>query len=247
MTSTAFASEQLHEAYPLGIEDYFWTLARNRIVLREILGAAAGRWKPRHILEIGCGRGVVLKYLRDCGINCDGVEPTSFALPGDLAPFVRKGIDCFQIPAGERADYDALLLLDVLEHIEDSIGFLREVRSAYPNARMLILTVPARMELWSNFDDHFGHFRRYTIETLSAELRGAGFCNMHARYIFRALYPVILGLNRLRRRRSTTNQAPKNVWLHRFMADCFVAEARLLPGRVPGTSVIAQAWYGPLV
>ena len=242
MTGTAFVSEQFDETYPPGVEHYFWTFARNRIVLREIHAAAAEMGKPRHLLEIGCGRGVVLKFLRDHGIACAGVEPSPAVLPGDLAPYVRIGVDCFQVPACERASYDGLLLLDVLEHIADPVGFLREVRAAYANARFLILTVPARAELWSNYDDHFGHFRRYTVEALTTELRSAGFAGVRARYLFRALYPVMLGINWLRGHRFTALRAPRNVALHRFMAQCFAVEDRVLPGWVPGTSVIARAW-----
>ena len=102
MAGTAFVSEQFDEAYPPGIEHHFWTLARNRIVLREIRTAAARKGTLRRILEIGCGCGVVLKYLRDHGIDCDGVEAAPTPLPGELASFVRSGTDCFQIPAGER-------------------------------------------------------------------------------------------------------------------------------------------------
>ena len=154
---------------------------------------------------------------------------------------IHSGIDCFQIPEQERAGYDGLLLLDVLEHIAEPIDFLRGVRSAYPTARVLIVTVPARSELWSNYDEYFGHFRRYSIRTLDAELRGASFANVRARYLFRALYPVMLGIKLSRGRRSTTTRAPDNAGLHRFIADCFGVEDRLLPGYIAGTSIIARA------
>ena len=132
MTETAFAAERTIEIYPPGIESHFWTLARNRLILREIRAAEVKMGKLNRLLEIGCGCGVVLKYLRDQGVDCDGVEPTPIALSGDLASNVRSGIDCFQIPADERAGYDGLLLLDVLEHIAEPIDFLRLVQSATP-------------------------------------------------------------------------------------------------------------------
>jgi SAM-dependent methyltransferase len=241
MTETAFVAERMIEPYPPGIEDHFWTLARNKVVLREIRAAEARMGKLDRLLEIGCGRGVVLKYLRDQGVDCDGVEPSPIALSGDLASNVRGGIDCFHIPADERAGYDGLLLLDVLEHIAEPIDFLRQVRLAYPNARVLILTVPARTELWSNYDEHFGHFRRYSLQTLAVELRGANLANVHARYFFHALYPVMLVIKFLRGNRSTTTHAPDKPGLHRFIAGCFAAEEWLLPGYVPGTSIIARA------
>jgi hypothetical protein len=241
VVETAFVAEQMDETYPPGIEEHFWTLARNMIVLREIRRAEAETGKLGRILEIGCGRGVVLNYLRRHGVDCDGVEPSTAALPADLKPYVRSGTDCFQMPAGERAGYEGLLLLDVLEHIAEPDGFLRQVRSAFPSARVLILTVPARTELWSNYDDHFGHFRRYTIDMLAAELLDAGFGDIRARYFFHSLYPVMFAIKLLRGKRSTTTRAPDNPGLHRFIAGCFAAEELLLPGSIPGTSVIARA------
>lgn len=245
MTDTAFVAEQITDVYPPGIEDHFWTLARNRVVLREIRAAEARMGKLGRLLEIGCGRGVVLKYLRDQGVDCDGVEPSPIAPSSEIAPNVRYGIDCFQIPAEERAGYDGLLLLDVLEHIAEPIDFLRQIRSAYPNARVLILTVPARSELWSNYDDYFGHLRRYSLRTLAAELRGADFADSHARYFFHALYLAMFVIKLLRGERSTTAHAPARPGLHRFIANCFAAEEWLVPGAVPGTSIIARASWSP--
>ena len=241
MTETAFGAEQMSEPYPPGIEEHFWTFSRNRIILREIYAAEAKNGKLARILEIGCGPGIVLKYLRARGIDCEGVEPSSVALPSDIAEKVRSGIDFFGVPEAERKGYDALLLLDVLEHIAEPIDFLRQIRTAYPNARALIVTVPARNELWSNYDDHFGHFRRYSLPSLEAELRAANYRSIDARYFFHSLYPVMFALKLWAGRRSTTTRAPDKPRLHRFVADFFVLDARFLPKSLPGTSIIACA------
>ena len=241
MTATAFVVEQFSETYPPGIENHFWTHARNRIILREVRAALAKLPGAPRLLEIGCGAGVVLRYLRENGIDCDGVEPGAYPMAPELAPYVRSGIDCFQIAAAERGSYAGLLLFDVLEHIADPIGFLAQIRESYPNAKFLLLTVPARMELWSNYDDHFGHFRRYATSGLKRELSKAGFTNIRSRYLFRALYPVMLALKHLSGQRATTTLAPSNVGIHRLMANCFVLEDMVLPSGLPGTSIIATA------
>jgi hypothetical protein len=52
-------------------------------------------------------------------------------------------------------------LLDVLEHQEDDMAFLRELLGAIDAGTTIIVTVPARMTLWSHWDVALGHYRRY--------------------------------------------------------------------------------------
>ena len=72
----------------------------------------------------------------------------------------------FDLPEEERRGVTTLLVLDVIEHLEDPIAFLREVLSSFPDVSSLIVTVPAREELWSAFDDFYGHHRRYTLRDI---------------------------------------------------------------------------------
>ena len=66
---TEYSDAQYLANYPDGIEHYWWTRARNQVVQRLIRGLpqTAGR-----VIEIGCGRGVVVDSLRDSGIDCTG-------------------------------------------------------------------------------------------------------------------------------------------------------------------------------
>lgn len=157
----------------------------------------------------------------------------------DLEPYLQTGADCFDIPEDVRASVDCLLLLDVLEHLPDPVVFLSRLRVAFPNARALIITVPARQELWSNYDEYNGHFKRYTLASLGAELKASGFCVIRAGYVFKALYPVMFVLTKLFGNRTTTISAPRGRILHRLLAEAFVVESRLTPRALWGTSVIA--------
>ena len=89
------------------------------------------------------------------------------------------------------------MLLDVIEHIEDDREFLRTIRSAFSNCQCVIVTVPARPEAWSEWDEYYGHFRRYSPETLRKTLSAIGGC-VYVRYFFRSLY--LAGLAYLCRR-----------------------------------------------
>jgi SAM-dependent methyltransferase len=64
--------------------------------------------------------------------------------------------------------FDAIIYVDVLEHIEDDKAELeRAARRLKPNGHLVILS-PAYQSLFSEFDAAIGHFRRYTLPQLKA-------------------------------------------------------------------------------
>ncbi|MFH0901544.1 MAG: hypothetical protein V2A73_13030, partial [Pseudomonadota bacterium] len=65
---TAFRDDQYEAAYPAGIERHYWHQYRNALI-RCKLGAPTA---DRCILEIGCGRGHVVDYLRRHGYESWG-------------------------------------------------------------------------------------------------------------------------------------------------------------------------------
>ena len=77
-----------------------------------------------------------------------GVKAKLGALPGDV-PLSRES-------------YDAVLLLDVLEHVKDDEASVAVGASLLKPGGILICTVPAHMWLWTKRDEHHHHFRRYS-------------------------------------------------------------------------------------
>ena len=79
--------------------------------------------------------------------------------------------------------FDAIVLINVLEHIEDDDEALREVRDGLePDGRTAVL-VPAFELLYSRFDAAVGHYRRYRLPELVAKAEGAGLTVQEARYV----------------------------------------------------------------
>ncbi len=58
--------------------------------------------------------------------------------------------------------------MDVLEHIEDDAGTLRELVRLVKSGGIIIVTVPAMPSLWSDWDESLHHFRRYLAVDLKA-------------------------------------------------------------------------------
>ena len=64
--------------------------------------------------------------------------------------------------------FDAILYIDVLEHIEDDASELRRAASHLSQGGALIVLSPAHPWLFTPFDQAIGHYRRYTRRSLKA-------------------------------------------------------------------------------
>jgi SAM-dependent methyltransferase len=191
-----FSGRSVGVSYPafgnaacLAVEERsFWFRHRNCCIV-----SLVRRYPPDGcFLDIGGGNGFVSKGLTAAGFACAVLEP---GIDGALAAHAR-GIDpviCARLEdaALPAAGFAAAGMFDVLEHIEDEDATLKEVhRLLAPNGH-LFLTAPAYPSLFSVDDVAAGHFRRYTISTLSRTLDQAGFRVNFASYIFAPLPPII--------------------------------------------------------
>lgn len=238
MATTAFNDAQFASAYPAGIERHYWHRARIATIAAQ-LERADLRGAP--IVEVGCGTGVVVRALRVRGFDCEGVELSDITIPEDLEGHIVAGTSFTELPASRRDGTKVVLLLDVIEHLEDPVIFLAQLRTSFPAMTHLLITVPARQELWSNYDEHYGHFRRYSVETVESTAHAAGFSPLVTRYFFHGLYLPARVLAALGGQRSVSVSAPAGalITVHRALAAWFRLEQHLLPAGFVGTSVIS--------
>jgi len=101
------------------------------------------------VLEIGSGRGTLLKWLLDQGIDAQGIEVSeervahSRELHGPLPLHLTDG---GALPFGDR-EFDLVLSFDVFEHIADSDAHLREVSRVLRDDGAYLLQTPNK---WTN-------------------------------------------------------------------------------------------------
>lgn len=70
---------------------------------------------------------------------------------------------------------DTVVCLNVLEHIEDDCGALRDVYDILVPGGKLILMVPCFQSLYGEMDRLLGHYRRYKSRELTEKVKQAGF------------------------------------------------------------------------
>jgi SAM-dependent methyltransferase len=102
--------------------------------------------------------------------------------------------------------FDAVILLDVLEHLVDPHCLLDETHRVLIPGGVVVIMVPAGPELWSYWDGMHGHQRRYTRASLAATF-GPGWRRLALEYSFSWMYPVVWSFRRLmeNRRRSSAH------------------------------------------
>jgi len=93
------------------------------------------------------------------------------------------------IPEG--VDNAIIIMMDVLEHIEDDYGILKEITDKCRSNVYYFITVPAFMSLWSGHDLYMEHFRRYTLKTLRKLLGSQKYNTRNDYYIYGWIFPFV--------------------------------------------------------
>jgi SAM-dependent methyltransferase len=87
--------------------------------------------------------------------------------------------------------FGAVLLLDVIEHVDDDRGFVATIaRENVVAGGHVLVSVPAWPRLFGSHDERLGHARRYTPRAARAVVEGAGLEVVLAGGLFHALLPV---------------------------------------------------------
>ena len=172
--------------YPELYKKHWWWRVRERVLLRKIGSLLKASSGTARILDVGCGAGLFFDALKVFG-HVEGIESDAAAVE-QSGPW-RRHILTGELNASFKSDqpYDAILMLDFLEHVPDPEEALRCAgRLLTPNGRVLI-TVPAFEWLWTGHDDINHHLRRYTARELRRTIRRAGLDVQESTYLFQSL------------------------------------------------------------
>jgi SAM-dependent methyltransferase len=181
-------------------ESYWWHRGRQRIVRRVLTRYVA---PSSRILDVGCGPGGTTKSYSGANhvLGVDASAESTRLARG-------RGLEVARMDATHLAtrpqSWDAIVSLDLLEHVDDDVAALREMRDALRPGGTLVATVPAYQFLWSSHDEAVGHRRRYTKGRLLRAAREAGFEVVLGAYVMSSILPLAMAVRlaeRLRPRR----------------------------------------------
>ena len=142
------------------------------------------------VIEYGAGVGTISERLAPLAEQLTLVEPSANLIDRLRARFAGSAkvivtAESLEAHVAQLApgSVDAIVMVNVLEHIADDRGALRQLTAALKPGGHLLLFVPALQFLMSRLDRNLGHFRRYHRPDLVTKVGDAGATVMDCRYI----------------------------------------------------------------
>ncbi|MBK8315429.1 MAG: class I SAM-dependent methyltransferase [Acidobacteria bacterium] len=217
-------------------DDHWWFVGRRAIVFALIddalqKSAAVSR---RIILDIGCGTGATMDHLKRYG-EVQGIDLSELPLR-----FSRKRghsrvmlASATELPFADNS-FDLLTALDVIEHLDDDVRGLGEIRRVLKPGAPAVIFVPAFQALWGPNDDQSGHKRRYRLEGLKSAATAAGLTIEHISYANIAMFlPIWIGrkILQLFGREEQAENRINNPLINKLLSRIFTSEAGWLRRR----------------
>jgi SAM-dependent methyltransferase len=138
-----------------------------------------------------------------------------------------------------------VILMDVLEHLEDDLKMLKEIKAASSGKNNhFFITVPAFNSLWSGHDDYLGHYRRYRIPMLRGVLSQANYNTKNAYYLYGSLFPMVWAarkLSKISKKEAESNMRPFNALTNKLLLTITSAEMAIATSnKVFGVTCVAS-------
>jgi len=156
------------------------------------------------ILEVGCSSGFFLRLLLERMpeaflIGSDYVPGPLLQLSRDLPGLPLLQFDVTRCPLPSQS-LDAVVLLNVLEHIKDDSAAMAQVFRILKPGGIAVIEVPAGPRLFDAYDKLLMHERRYSSSQLKKLVLGVGFEILSHSHLGFFLYPGFWWVKRRNRK-----------------------------------------------
>jgi len=176
------------------LEDWYWWFVARRAAALRFAADFQPRRTPLRVLDAGCGTGALLDHLERWpdvevyGLDFSG-QALAYTRQRGHCRLVQGDLTCLPFPDGT---FDVITALDVVEHIREDEGALREVNRVLRPGGVFLVSVPAFRFLWGPHDAALRHFRRYTAGEIAALMRRTGFRVSKLTYLLALLFPAFV-------------------------------------------------------
>jgi SAM-dependent methyltransferase len=157
-----------------------WENSRQRF-FTAVLASSGSLERTHHVLDAGAGDGwfsaqLLTSLPRDAQVLCWDAHYTTEQLQrlSHSSTQQRFTAELPKALAPSEGAFDLLLLLDVLEHVEDDLAFLRGLVESLRDGARALISVPAWSALYSRHDRRLRHFRRYQPQQCADVIARAG-------------------------------------------------------------------------
>jgi len=211
--------KELHASNTIG-KNHPWEHARSKIVLR-ILRKYVNSSMKGTALDVGSGDAFFLTQFSDRYPNFELIAVDT-AFSEELISTIASKNNKYNIRffndlqnIVDVQEISIVFLLDVVEHIEDDICFLKNLslqKYINPNT-IFVIAVPAFNYLYSKHDQWLGHYRRYSHATLKQHIEEAGLSYVKGGYFFTSLlFPRCIQkiIEKFRKNQNNDNQGVGN-------------------------------------
>lgn len=181
--------EEYQKMYEI-VETHWWYRSRT-LILRDILERINKEGKKLTILDLATAVGNNFKNFDRVG-RLYGLDNSLESIKYCKNKGIKRIIlaDGMTIPFKDKT-FDFVIASDALEHFDDDIKALVEIRRVLKENGYFVATVPAMKLLWSPHDEAVHHHRRYTTKELASKLDKSRFTVHFVNYWTTFLLPLV--------------------------------------------------------
>lgn len=182
------------------MEQAHWYYAGKRELVRGWLQRVGPPRAPDLLLDCGAGTG---RFAKEMEAHCrvmvlDDHEEALRLLRTRFRPEQILSLAGDQVPL-PAASLDYVTALDVLEHTPDDRAVVAGFQRLLKPGGVALVTVPASMALWSDWDEALHHYRRYSRPQLRALFPAEQWEVLHVNYTNVVVYPAVWAVRKWRR------------------------------------------------
>lgn len=226
--------------------NHWWFVGRRRLLSRII--AQLQLVPQSQILDVGTGTGTNLRLLQQLGFadvtGLDFSDDAIYFCQQKGLGFVKKG-DVRDLPFIDDS-FDVIFATDIIEHIDDDLQALAEIRRVLKPGGKAILMVPAFQALWGVQDRISHHKRRYRLREFARKLKSSGLMVVDKYYFNYLLFIPIFLVRKLidwLHLKVENENAINTPWLNHILIRVFDFDVYSAPHLKPpfGVSILAIA------